>query len=127
MCVVVMTCHNTGRLAIGIIGFGSDWFSARIRIPRPPQNRTTFIAIPPVLSRLREHFESRQADDQLPSPVMYIFELRSNLRSKVPRHDDDEIGAVVGEPPDGMNGDVRARQKPPMLVGISIHCVRLQI
>jgi hypothetical protein len=37
-----MTCHSTGRLPMGIIGFGSDSGPERIRIPSPPQNRTTF-------------------------------------------------------------------------------------
>ena len=42
-----MTCHSTGRLPIGIIGLGSDWLSARMRMPSPPQKRTTFIATSP--------------------------------------------------------------------------------
>ena len=30
-----MMCHSTGRLPIGIIGLGSDWLSARMRMPEP--------------------------------------------------------------------------------------------
>jgi hypothetical protein len=38
-----MMCHNTGRLPIGIIGFGTGAsLPDRMRMPRPPQNKTTF-------------------------------------------------------------------------------------
>ena len=32
---------------MGVIGLGSDWLSARIRIPSPPQKSTTFIVSSP--------------------------------------------------------------------------------
>lgn len=39
-----MMCHSTGLVPIGIIGFGRGAsVPERIRMPRPPQNKTTFI------------------------------------------------------------------------------------
>jgi hypothetical protein len=37
-------CHNTGLLPMGIIGLGTgESLPERIRMPRPPQNKTTFM------------------------------------------------------------------------------------
>src|SRR5687767_7699233 len=38
-----MTCHSIGRYPIGTMGFGMFSEYSRIRIPNPPQNKTTFI------------------------------------------------------------------------------------
>ena len=39
-----ITCQSTGRLPIGTIGLGIRSEASRMRRPRPPQKRTTFIA-----------------------------------------------------------------------------------
>jgi hypothetical protein len=37
-------CHSTGLLPIGIIGLGNgESAAARILMPSPPQNKTTFM------------------------------------------------------------------------------------
>src|SRR5262245_32657725 len=38
-----MTCQSSGRYPIGTMGFGMVSEYSRIRVPRPPQNRTTFM------------------------------------------------------------------------------------
>src|SRR6185312_10042473 len=39
-----MRCHRIGLSPIGIIGLGRLSETSRIRVPRPPQKRTVFIA-----------------------------------------------------------------------------------
>src|SRR4051812_19140927 len=41
-----MTCQRIGWLPIGTIGFGTRSEASRMRKPRPPQKRTTFISTP---------------------------------------------------------------------------------
>src|SRR6478609_10288511 len=106
-----MTCHSTGRLPIGIIGLGSDWLSARIRMPSPPQNRTTFTTSSP-----SEDLELREGDHQSPTPLAYVLKLGADLLAQVPRHDQHVVGAGLGEGLDGMDRDVRPRQVLPVLV-----------
>src|SRR5215813_11140613 len=38
-----MTCHKIGWCPIGTIGFGMLSEYSRIRVPNPPQNKTTFM------------------------------------------------------------------------------------
>ncbi len=56
---------------MGIIGLGSDWLSARMRMPSPPQNNTTFMdsSLPVVpADRHQKISRSRQGDDEVRSP-----------------------------------------------------------
>ena len=43
-----MTCHSSGRSPIMAIGLGPLVTPSRIRIPRPPQNSTTFMIHTPI-------------------------------------------------------------------------------
>ena len=40
-----MMCQRIGFSPISIIGFGFKWLSSLIRVPNPPANITTFIAL----------------------------------------------------------------------------------
>ena len=40
-----MICQRIGCSPISIIGFGFKWLSSLIRVPNPPANITTFIAL----------------------------------------------------------------------------------
>src|SRR6266702_5214296 len=102
-----MTCHSSGRSPIMFIGFGALAGLSRMRMPRPPQNSTTFIS---------HHLEGWDGEDQPPAPVPHVGELRGDLGAEVPRQDEDVVGTVGGDPVRVVDRDVRTREEPALLV-----------
>ena len=61
-----------------------------------------------------------QADFEEAGDEDVIRKLLGDLRSEVPRHDDHEVGAFLGEPLRGMDGNPRARQELTVLEGVAV-------
>src|SRR3954469_18443742 len=106
-----MTCQSSGRSPIMFIGFGALAGPSRIRIPRPPQNKTTFMS---------HHLEGRDGEDQTATPLAYVAQLLADLGPQIPRQDDDIVGAVGCDSVRVMDGNVRTRQEPALLVRAAV-------
>ena len=66
-----MTCQSSGRSPTSAIGFGPLVTPSRIRIPRPPQKRTTFM----IHALVSDDFELRDREHQPPAPRADVVEL----------------------------------------------------
>src|SRR5882757_318364 len=106
-----MTCQSSGRSPIMFIGLGALAGPSRIRMPRPPQNSTTFMS---------DHLERRNGEHQLAAPLADVAQLLADLGPQVPGQDEDVVGTVLGDPVRVVDRDVRARQEPALLVRAAV-------
>src|SRR2546427_8793249 len=106
------------------IGFGMVSENSRIRVPRPPQNNTTFMqllrprrpGLHPRLSKPRSarsdriaswiYLDVRDGHHELASPVSDVPELLHDLVLEVPWQDQDVVGPRFPEPLGRVDGDV---------------------
>src|ERR1043165_9743273 len=102
-----MTCHSNGRSPIMFIGFGALAGPSRMRMPKQPQNSTTFTS---------HHLESRNGENQPATPLAYIAQLLTDLRAQVPGQNDDVVGPVCRDALRRIDGNVGAGKEPPLLV-----------
>src|SRR5262245_22276070 len=102
-----MTCQSNGRSPTVAIGFGPVVVASRMRIPRPPQNSTTFTASPVPSDRL----ELGDRKDELSAPGSDVVELFDDLVAQVPRQNEHVIGPRLGQAFGRVDRDVRARQE----------------
>src|SRR5271156_4080867 len=105
-----MTCHSIGRSPIMAIGLGALLTPSRIRIPRPPQNKTTF-----TIHTSLDDVELGDREDELPAPGTDVVELLADLIPQVPRQDEDVIGPGFGQAFRRVDRNVRAGQELPLL------------
>src|SRR6266700_3642359 len=106
-----MTCHSSGRSPIMFIGLGALAGPSRMRMPRPPQNSTTFMSC---------HLQRGDREDQLAAPVPYVAQLGGDLSAQVPGQDQHIVGPVGGDPVRVVDRDVRTRQEPALLVRAAV-------
>src|SRR6266699_20428 len=91
-----MTCQSIGRSPIIAIGLGLLVTPSRIRIPRPPKKRTTFIVH--LIRRLQLDDIKRGDREYEPSPPRPdVTELLADLLPQVPRQDEDIAGTGLLE------------------------------
>ena len=116
-----MTCHSSGRSPIIAIGLGALVDPSRIRMPRPPQNRTTFMRHLPL--RRRAPGSGRRAC----RPSRARRRAARDLVAQVPRQDQDVVGPVGGDALRRVDRDVRARQEHALLVRAAVDGVLEQV
>jgi hypothetical protein len=90
-----MTCQSIGRSPIMAIGLGPLLTPSRIRIPRPPQNRTTFTNYTSLTFTNHtslDDVELGNSEDEFPAPATYVIQLLADLLPEVPRQDEDVVG-----------------------------------
>src|SRR4051812_16201430 len=104
-----------GRYPIGTMGFGTVSEYSRMRIPSPPQNRTTFIASPPSADR---HLGN--GDDELDPPFASETELTDDLVLQVPGQDQDDIRLGLEDLVRWEDRDVRTREESSVLVRVPV-------
>src|SRR5271157_84906 len=100
------------------MGLGPVVTPSRIRIPSPPQKRTTFTVQPP-----SDDVEIRNRKDQSGSPRSDVGELLTDFVPQVPGQDKDVVRPSLGQTIGRMNGDMRTRQELPLLEGTAVHRV----
>src|ERR1041384_5057922 len=122
-----MTCHSSGRSPTIAIGLGPVVTPSRMRIPRPPQNKTTFIGYPQKTTSRSDDFKRGDREDQPASPGPDVGELLADLVPEVPRQDEDEIGPGLLEALGRVDRDVRAREELPLLHRAAVHGVGQQV
>src|SRR3954453_9574199 len=113
-----MTCQSSGRSPIMFIGFGALAGPSRMRMPRPPQNSTTFMS---------HHLEGRYGEHQPAAPLTDVAQLLADLGAQVPRQDQDVVRTVGRDPVRVMDRDVRTRQEPALFVRASVDRVTHQV
>src|ERR1700753_954526 len=98
-----MTCQSSGRSPTMAMGLGAVLLvPSRIRMPRPPQNSTTFIVRPP-----RSHdFECGNREDQPSAPGADVVELLADLLAEVSARDQHVVRRGRGDPLRGVDRDV---------------------
>src|SRR5215469_255578 len=99
-----MTCQRSGRSPTIAIGFGALLTPSRIRIPRPPQNRTTFTARSPPQS---DDVELRNGVDQAAAPGTDVLQLLADLLAEIPRQHQDVVGPGLLDALRRVDRDVR--------------------
>src|SRR5215212_224096 len=100
------------------IGFGALAGPSRMRMPRPPQNSTTFMS---------HHLEGRNGEYQTAAPLAYIAQLLADLGSEVPRQHEDIVGAIDRDSVRVVDRNVRTRKEPALLVWTAVDRVRDQV
>src|SRR5262245_26408964 len=129
-----------GRSPIIAMGFGALDTPSRMRMPKPPQKRTTFIchsSFGRVLARGSygtgrardelDEFERRNREDQLTSPRTHVFKLLADLLPEVPREDEDVVGLCLREALRREDRDVGPRQELALLHRAAVHGVGDQV
>src|ERR1700722_9321606 len=104
------------------IGFGALLTPSRIRIPRPPQNRTTFTNHTSL-----DNVERGNRVNELPAPGPYVLQLLADLVPQVPRQDEDVVRPRLGQAFRRVDGNVRAGQELPLLDRAPVDRVREQV
>src|SRR4029450_10070511 len=107
-----MTCQSSGRSPIMFIGFGALAGPSRMRMPRPPQNSTTFTS---------HHLKGRGGEQQTATPVAYLAQLRADFRTEVPGQDENVVGTVVSDAVRRIDRDVRTGQELALLVRAAVN------
>src|SRR6266571_2959313 len=105
-----MTCQSSGRSPTIAIGFGAVLTPSRIRIPRPPQNSTTFTITPH-----SGDFKCGDREDQPPAPGPDVVKLLADLFTEIPGQDQYVVGLGLGEALGRVDRDMRARQELTLL------------
>src|SRR5215469_8958887 len=117
-----MTCHSSGRSPTMAIGLGPLLTPSRMRIPSPPQNRTTFMACPH-----SDDLERGDREYQPAAPRPDVFQLRADLVPEVPRQHENVVGAGLSEPPRRVDRDARTRQVLALLHRTPVDRIRKQV
>src|SRR5580700_2313420 len=117
-----MTCQSIGRSPIMAIGLGPLLTPSRIRIPRPPQNRTTFTNHTSL-----DDVEPGNREDEFPAPGTDVIQLLADLVPEIPRQDEDVVGPGFGQAFRRVDGNVRAGQEPPLLDRTAVDRVGEQV
>src|SRR5712664_1452060 len=103
------------------IGLGMLSEYSRSRVPRPPQNRTTFMSVPAFLahpSRIHLHVGDRH--HELAPPPLHRALLLHDFVLQVPRQDQYVVRLGLEDLFRRVDGDVGARRESPVLVGVPI-------
>src|SRR3954470_13577466 len=111
-----MMCHRTGRSPMVIIGFGAASTCERMRRPRPPQKRTTFMTSSP-----SDDDGTRDGQEEPSTPLTNERELLHDLLAQVPREDHRQVAPALAQPLGRMDRDVRAGQEQALLVRATVH------
>src|SRR5262245_33858306 len=106
-----MTCQSSGRSPTIAMGFGALVMPSRIRIPRPPQNRTPFTIHTPHSDDLK----LGDREDQPAPPRPDVAQLLADLVPEIPGQDENVVGPGLGEALGRMDRDMRAREELPLL------------
>src|SRR5580658_685582 len=114
-----MTCQSSGRSPTIAIGFGPFVTPSRIRIPRPPQNNTTFTTH----TSDSDDLERGNGEHQPPAPRADELELPADLLPQVPRQDNDVVRPGRGQSLGVVDRDVRAREELALLERAAINGV----
>src|ERR1700729_1533761 len=102
-----MTYQNSGRSPTMVIGFGPLLTPSRMRIPSPPQNRTTFTLNNPQVSG---DLKLGNPENQPAAPGPHVVQLLADLIPQVPGQDKDVVRPGLGERGRRVDRDVGARQ-----------------
>src|SRR5215472_16699488 len=106
-----MTCQSSWRSPTIAIGFGALVVPSRMRIPRPPQNRTTFtIHTPP-----SDDVKLGDRENQPSPPRLDVVKLLADLVPEIPGQDENVVGPGLGEAFRRVDRDMRAREELPLL------------
>src|SRR5713226_4338233 len=107
------------------IGFGILSEYSRSRVPRPPQNRTTFMVWSTafLLSRSRVDLHVRDRYNELSPPRLNQRHLLHDLVLEIPRQDEDVVRPSLEDPLRWVDGYVGARREPALLVRVAVHRV----
>src|SRR4051812_15046478 len=114
-----MRCSRIGCWPTGMSGLGTRDPASWRRRPRPPQKSTTFMP--------SEHLHGWDRDDEARAPLARVGELGNDLVAQVPRQDEDEVGARLGEALGALDRDVCPRQVHALLVGVAVDGVLEQV
>src|SRR6476659_5087271 len=90
----------SGRGPIICIGFGMPSSALlRIRIPYPPQNRTTFMVFSLSCFGIRDRggMQGGEWKDELATPGCNVCKLLGQLGLEVPRQRQHDVGPVLGD------------------------------
>src|SRR5215813_9329787 len=118
-----MTCQSNGRSPTIAMGFGPLETPSRIRMPRPPQKRTTFMDF----TLKSANLELRNREDQPASPRPDVFELPGYLLAKIPGKYENVIGLGLGKVVRCENRDMRAGQEFALLDRTPVDRIRKKI
>src|SRR3954452_18131935 len=118
----LMMCHRTGRSPMVIIGLGAESTCVRIRRPRPPQKRTTFMAFPS-----SDDDRTRDGQDEPATPLADERELLHDLLAQVPRKDQHQVRSDLAQPLRRVDRDVCAGQEEALLVRAAVDGERQQV
>src|SRR5450755_3183186 len=128
-----MTCHRIGRSPTWTMGLGTLSLASLIRMPSPPQNRTTFIGTVPQIyaagrsqarvGQSRTYCRLGNGNNELPSPLANVAHLLHDLSLQVPGQDQQIIRPGLTNPFRRINGNMRARSELTVLVRIAVHRV----
>src|SRR5215472_18151908 len=102
-----MTCQSSGRSPTIAMGLGPVVTPSRIRIPRPPQNSTTFTGSTPY----SDNFKCRDREHQPAPPGPDVVKLRGDLVPEVPGQDKDVVGLGFRQPFGSVDRDMRTREE----------------
>src|SRR5215467_5793418 len=118
-----MTCQSSGRSPTMAIGLGPLETPSRIRIPRPPQNRTTFMATPPG----SRYVKLGDRENQPAAPGPDVAKLLRDLLPEVPGQDENVVGFGLRQPLGRVDGDMGAGQELALLHRAPVNGVGQQV
>src|SRR5262245_6082480 len=116
-----MTCQSSGRSPTMAIGLGALVTPSRIRMPRPPQNNTTFIQAP------SDNLKRGNREYQPAAPVPDVVQLLGDLGPEIPRQHEDVVRFGLAEALWRADRDMRPRQELALLDRASVDCVGEQV
>src|ERR1700722_1690125 len=105
-----MTCQSKGRSPTRAIGLGPVLTPSRIRIPSPPQKRTTF-----TISPHSDDVKLWNGKDQSRPPCPGVLELLADFLLQVPWQHKDVVRPGLCQAIGRMNRNVSSRQEPSLL------------
>src|SRR5689334_8319313 len=120
-----MTCQSSGRSPTVAIGLGPVVVLSRMRMPRPPQNKTTFTVA--LLSNESYDPELGNREHELAAPRAHVFELFADFLAQIPREHEDVIGLRLRELLGRVDRNVRARQELALFHRAAVDGVREQV
>src|SRR5215831_16038390 len=118
-----MTCQSSGRSPTIAIGLGPLVTPSRIRIPRPPQNRTTFTFV----ISYSDDFERGDGKDQPAAPRPDVVKLSGDFVFEVPGQNENIVGPGFGEALGRIDRDMGAREELPLLHRAPVNGVREKV
>ena len=75
------------------------------------------------MGEFRRHHHVRNEGHELPAPLSDVGHLLPNLCLDIPREYDQVIRSGGGNHVWMQDGDMRAREKMPLLVGTTVNCI----